>query len=112
MPRSGWTSSIVPSSGDQNVYLVLDCFDRLGCAWRKSDVESTDLETVISDLMSGQYNDPQRVVAFNTSEQWAEDVSETSRARSDDERTTRTRTSLPRSRTSSCGTPAVSGSSI
>jgi hypothetical protein len=26
--------------------------------------------------MSGQYNDPQRVVAFNTFQHWADDVSE------------------------------------
>lgn len=36
----------------------------------------TDLETVIRDLMSGPYNDPQRVVAFYTFEHWADDVSE------------------------------------
>jgi hypothetical protein len=76
MRRSGWTPSIVPNVGDQDVYLVLDCFDRAGCAWREADTEATDLETVIADLMSGQYNDPQRVVAFNTYEHWADDVSE------------------------------------
>jgi hypothetical protein len=31
---------------------------------------------VISDLMSGEYSDPVRVVAFNTAEHWAEDASE------------------------------------
>jgi hypothetical protein len=76
MRQSRWTPSIVPDVGDQNVYLVLDCFDRSGCAWREADAGDTDLETVIRDLMSGQYNDPQRVVAFNTFERWAEDVSE------------------------------------
>ncbi len=35
-----------------------------------------DLETTITDLMSGQYDDPVRVVAFNTSERWSEDASE------------------------------------
>jgi hypothetical protein len=35
-----------------------------------------DLETTITDLMSGQYGDPVRVVAFNTSERWSEDASE------------------------------------
>jgi hypothetical protein len=29
-----------------------------------------------SDLMSGQYSDPVRVVAFNTAEQWSADVSQ------------------------------------
>jgi hypothetical protein len=76
MRQSRWTPSIVPNVGDQNVYLVLDCFERSGCAWREADIGQTDLETVIHDLMSGQYNDPQRVVAFNTFEHWADDVSE------------------------------------
>jgi hypothetical protein len=35
-----------------------------------------DLETIIADFMSGQFNDPIRVVAFNTLERWSEDVSE------------------------------------
>jgi hypothetical protein len=76
MRQSGWTPSIVPNIGDQNVYLVLDCFDRSGSAWREADAGETDLETVIRDLMSGQDNDPQRVIAFNTFEHWADDVSE------------------------------------
>ena len=42
---------------------------------RETEVERTDLETVIADLMSGQFNDPVRVVAFNTLEHWARDVS-------------------------------------
>ena len=33
------------------------------------------LETVISDLLTGQYSSPVRVVAFNTAERWCEDVS-------------------------------------
>jgi hypothetical protein len=43
--------------------------------YRETDVERTDLETVITDLISGQFNDPLRVVAFNTLEHWAQDVS-------------------------------------
>ena len=35
-----------------------------------------DLETIITDLLSGQFNDPIRVVAFNTLEHWSRDVSE------------------------------------
>ena len=35
---------------------------------RETEVERTDLETVIADLMSGQFTDPIRVVAFNTLE--------------------------------------------
>jgi hypothetical protein len=81
MPRTGWTPSIVsivpsvPYGADQMVYLVVDSFGRLGTAYRETDIERTDLETVITDLISGQFNDPVRVVAFNTLEHWAQDVS-------------------------------------
>jgi hypothetical protein len=75
MPRTGWTPSIVPYGADQTVYLVVDSFGGLGTAYRETDVERTDLETVIADLISGQFNDPLRVVAFNTLEHWAQDVS-------------------------------------
>ena len=76
MRRTNWTPSIVPSGDDQTVYLVAEDFGRLGRAWREADYEATDLETVIQDLLSGQYNHPIRVVAFNTEERWSEDVSE------------------------------------
>ena len=78
MPRTGWTPSIVPpspSGAEQTVYLVVDSFGRLGTAYRETDIERTDLETTIADLISGQFNDPLRVVAFNTAEGWAQDVS-------------------------------------
>jgi hypothetical protein len=61
---------------DQNVYLVVDDFGKLGRAWREADVEATDLETVIGDLLEGQFNNPVRVVSFNTAEKWSQDVSE------------------------------------
>src|SRR6202789_806995 len=75
MPRTGWTPSIVPNGEDQTVYLVVDRFGALGVAYRETDVVRTDLETTITDLMSGQFSDPVRVVAFNTAERWAQDVS-------------------------------------
>ena len=76
MPRTGWTPRIVPYGADQTVYLVIDRFSGLGTVYRETEVERTDLETIIADLMSGQFNDPVRVVAFNTLEHWSEDVSE------------------------------------
>jgi hypothetical protein len=42
----------------------------------ETDPERADLDTVISDLMSGQFHNPLRVMAFNTAERWAEDASE------------------------------------
>ena len=66
MGRS-FVPSIVPSGHDQTLYLVVNNF---------GNVDKADLETLIGDLMSGQYSDPVRVVAFNTAEQWAADVSQ------------------------------------
>jgi hypothetical protein len=76
MRGANWTPSIVPSADDQTVYLVAEDFGKLGRAWREADYETTDLETVIQDLLSGQYKHPVRIVAFNTAERWSEDVSE------------------------------------
>lgn len=57
MPQS-WTPSIVPNGTDQTVYIVLEDFGRLGRAYRETDEDRADLETVISDLLSGQYSNP------------------------------------------------------
>ena len=67
---------IVPYGADQTVYVVIDSNPGLGTVYRETEIERTDLETIIADLMSGQFNDPIRVVAFNTLEHWSEDVSE------------------------------------
>jgi hypothetical protein len=40
----------------------------LDTAFPETDVDKADFETTITDLMSGQYSDPVRVVAFNTAE--------------------------------------------
>jgi hypothetical protein len=74
--RWNWTPSIVPESADQNIYLVMDDLGRLGRIWPEADAEATDLETVIIDLLSGQYSSPIRIVAFNTAERGSQDVSE------------------------------------
>ena len=74
--RKPWIPSIVPSWHYETVYLILEDFGRHGRAWRETAVERTDLETVISDLMTGQYTNPITVLAFNMAERWANDVSE------------------------------------
>jgi len=67
----------VPPGNDQDVYLVLDEFGgRIGQAWRETGAEAARLETVIADLLDGQYSSPVRVIAFNTAEGWSRDVSE------------------------------------
>jgi hypothetical protein len=75
MGRS-FVPSIVPSGDDQTVYLVINNFGKLGTAFPETDIEKTDLETAIRDLVSGQYTDPVRVIAFNTAEGWSCDASE------------------------------------
>ena len=65
--------SIVPHEADQDTYLVLEDLGRIGCAWRETDVESADRETLIRDLVDGQYSTPVRIVAFNTAEGWSRD---------------------------------------
>lgn len=70
----GWSPSLVPAGIHDTVYLVVDCGPG-GCVWREADVNGTDLDTVIADLMSGQYPDPLCVIAFNVGENWSRDVS-------------------------------------
>jgi hypothetical protein len=75
MRQSGWTPSIVPRGDDQNVYLVMDDLGRFGRVWREAEVDHTDLETVIQDLLDGQYKNPIGVFGFNAMEGWSQDVS-------------------------------------
>ena len=63
---------IVPYGADQTIYLVVEGPGPHGTA---RQTERADLETVISDLLSGQFNDPIEVVAFNTLEHWTDDLS-------------------------------------
>ena len=62
------------TSQDDTVYLVLDDFGSLGQAYRETDREQADRQTVLSNLLSGEYRRPLRIVAFNTTEGWARDV--------------------------------------
>jgi hypothetical protein len=73
MSRTAWN---VPYGADQTAYFVVDRLGRLGGIEREIEVERTDLETIIRDLVAGQFNDPVRVVAYNTLEHWSQDVSE------------------------------------
>jgi hypothetical protein len=63
-----------PGGADQIVYLIVDSFGANGTVYRETEVERTDLETIIGDLMSGQFDDPARVIAFDTLELWSKDV--------------------------------------
>ena len=70
-----FTPSIVPAS-PETAYIVEDDFGpRIGRSFRETDSVHCDRETTLQDLMTGQYNDPVRVVAFNIREGWSRDVS-------------------------------------
>ncbi|MBR1068875.1 hypothetical protein ABIF65_011843 [Bradyrhizobium japonicum] len=71
-----FSPSIVPADRlDRDIYLVLEDFGvRAGCAWRETDETDTDLETILRDLLSGQYAYPVRIVCFNPGEGWSRDA--------------------------------------
>lgn len=91
MAGNGLTSMAAPGvvhngvahkgAADQNaahriVYLIVDNIaGRPGRAGRKTEVERTDIETVISNLIAGRFNDPVRIVAFDPLGYWSKDVS-------------------------------------
>jgi len=66
--------SIVPEGFDTDVHLVLDDFGQLGRAYRETDEMQADRETLIRYLKEGQFNNPVRIVAFNTAAGWSKDV--------------------------------------
>ena len=59
---------------DDTIYLVPEDFGSLGQAYRETDPGQADRQTVLSNLLSGEYRRPLRIVAFNTTEGWARDV--------------------------------------
>jgi hypothetical protein len=72
MPK---TRSMVPYGADQTIYLVVDRRGRYGNACDETEIERTDVETIIAELISGQFNDPARIIAYNTLEHWSQDIS-------------------------------------
>jgi hypothetical protein len=67
--------SIVPYGADQTLFLVVEAFGPEGLGLQTA-AERTDLETVITDLMSGRFDNPIGILAFNTLEHWTDDVSQ------------------------------------
>ena len=63
--------SIVP---EDDIYIVLDDFGPLGRAWRETDEAGASRPTLVRNLLEGQYENPVRIVAFNTAEGWSRDV--------------------------------------
>jgi hypothetical protein len=74
MPKTGLMPNAV-SRADATIYLVVDRVGSPRNARRQTKVELTGIEAMISNLIAGQFNDPLRVVAFNTLGHWSKDVS-------------------------------------
>jgi hypothetical protein len=66
--------SIAPNGLERDIYLVLDDFGSLGRAWREIDEAGASRPTLVRNLLEGQYENPVRIVAFNTAEAWSRDV--------------------------------------
>jgi hypothetical protein len=69
------TSPLAPGD-DVTVHIVLNDFGPLGRAYVETDEAKADEATIIENILSGQYSHLVRVVAFNTVEGWACDVTE------------------------------------
>jgi hypothetical protein len=68
--------SIIPNDRlDRDIYLVLEDFCA-GASWRETDEADTDVLAIVEDLLTGQYEQPLRVVVFNPVERWSRDASE------------------------------------
>jgi hypothetical protein len=61
---------------DVDVYIVIADFGTNGRSFLETDVAQADRATIVSNMISGEYRDPLRVVAFNTVEGWSRDLSE------------------------------------
>jgi hypothetical protein len=61
---------------DVTVHIVLNDFGPLGRAYVETDEAEADGATIIESILGGEYSHPVRVIAFNTAEGWARDVTE------------------------------------
>jgi hypothetical protein len=52
---------------DVTAYIVVEDFGQSGRAFRETDLAEADHDTIVRNVISGEYRDPLRVVAFNRS---------------------------------------------
>ncbi|KYK47520.1 hypothetical protein [Bradyrhizobium diversitatis] len=71
MLEAGISSPAVPYGADQTLFVVIDRLDRS----TEIRIERSDLETTIDELVAGCFNDPVKVISFNTLEHWMKDIS-------------------------------------
>jgi hypothetical protein len=79
MPRSGVVElRILPPLNPENdvtVYIVAEDFGDFGRTFRETDIAEADHDTIVRNMISGEYGNPLRIVAFNTVGGWSRDVS-------------------------------------
>ena len=61
---------------DVTVHMVLNDFGPLGRAYVEADEAEADEATIVENILDGQYSHQVRVIAFNTVEGWARDLTE------------------------------------
>lgn len=71
MLEAGVPPEVVPYGADQTLFVVIDRLDE-GTEIR---IERSDLEATIGELVAGCFNDPIKVISFNTLEHWMKDIS-------------------------------------
>jgi hypothetical protein len=70
-------AALVPEqTPSSTVYLVINDYRSTGKAYVETDVAAADRETIIQNMLSGEYSSPVQVVAFDVEAGWARDVSE------------------------------------
>lgn len=70
---ASFTPPSVPYGADETVFVVIENAGPPGGVEREA--ERNDLETVVADLLAAKFEDPVRVLAFNTLEHWSKDLS-------------------------------------
>jgi hypothetical protein len=72
--------SLVPCRGPEHFYvavhIVLEDFGKLGRAYRETDEAEADEQTLIHDILAGEFGHIARIISFNTVEDWSRDVTE------------------------------------
>ena len=74
MPQTVASPPLAPIGFDVDVYVVLDDFGSIGRSYRETSEEGADRESLIRDLIDGQFNNPVRIVCFNTARGTSRDV--------------------------------------
>jgi hypothetical protein len=68
-------NSIVPNT-EHVTYLLLDEIGSYGPIWREMSDGEANEATILDWIAQGQFDNPLRVVAFNTEEGWSRDVTQ------------------------------------